>query len=54
MENLIIQMKTSSSSIQNLGFWSKNLAFEIKKFEILDFLHNKFKILDFSKTWSFD
>lgn len=48
MKKLSISSEKRSISMENLGFGSKNLLFQIKKFEIPGFLHMELKI------WVFD
>ena len=48
MKKLSISSEKRSISMENLEFGSKNLLFQIKKFEIPGFLHMELKI------WVFD
>ena len=48
MKKLSISSEKRSISMENLGFGSKNLLFQIKKFEIPGFLHMELKIWVFN------
>ena len=55
-----ISNEKPSILIGNIRFWSKKAIFQIKKFEILGFLHVEFETLCISseiqgkKNWNFD